>query len=172
MKQNRIISLNGEVDEGSSLMVVLQLLVLNSENSEDPIYLYINSGGGSIVHGLAIYDVIHHIKAPVYTVCCGMAASMAAFLLSCGEKGHRYALPHSRILIHQPLIFGNYYNSMKTQSSIEKTAQGLNKRRNKLETIMADNTGKTFDELHADCERDNWMDAEEALAYGLIDCIL
>lgn len=172
MKQNRIIPINGEIDEGSSMMVILQLLDLDSQNSEDPIYLYINSGGGNIIHGLAIYDVMHHIKAPVYTVCCGMAASMAAFLLSCGEKGHRYALPHSRILIHQPLVFGNYYSTSRTQSVIEKIASDLNKRRDKLETIMADNTGKSFDEMHAACERDNWMDAEEALSYGLIDCIL
>lgn len=172
MKQNRIIPINGEINEGSSMMVILQLLYLNSENSEDPIYLYINSGGGSIVHGLAIYDVIHHIKAPVYTVCCGMAASMAAFLLSCGQKGHRYALPHSRILIHQPLIFGNGYTSIRTQSQIEKTAQGLNKRRTKLESIMAENSGCSLEVMHAACERDNWMDVKEALEFGLIDCVL
>ena len=172
MKKDRIISLNGEVNEGSSLMIILQLLDLENQNNQDPIYLYINSGGGSIVSGLAIYDVINHIKAPVYTVCCGMAASMGAFLLSCGEKGHRYALPHSRILIHQPLIFGNYYNSARPQSMIEKLADGLDKKRIKLETIMAENADKSFEEMHASCERDNWMDAKEALEYGLIDCIL
>ena len=172
MKQNRIISLNGEINEYSGLMVILQLLYLNSENNQDPIYLYINSGGGSIDSGLAIYDVINHIKAPVYTVCCGMAASMGAFLLTCGEKGHRYALPHSRILIHQPLIFGNYYNTMRSQSTIAALAKGLEEKRIKLETIMAENSGKPFEEMHKDCERDNWMDTEEALNYGLIDCIL
>lgn len=172
MRTNRIISLNGEVNEGSSLMVILQLLDLDSQNNQEPIYLYINSGGGSIISGLAIYDVINHIKSPVYTVCCGMAASMGAFLLSCGEKGHRYALPHSRILIHQPLVFGNYYNTARSQSKIAKLAEGLEQNRVTLETIMAENAGKSFEEMHASCERDNWMDAKEALEYGLIDCIL
>lgn len=168
MKQNRIIPINGQINEYSSLMVVLQLLAMNSENDRDPIYLYINSGGGSIIHGLAIYDTIQHIKAPVYTVCCGMAASMGAFLLSCGLKGHRYALPHARILIHQPLIPGEYM-PYDTQSGVERTAEGLNKMRVKLETIMAENTGKTLEQLHKDCERDNWMNSQDAIAYGLID---
>lgn len=171
MKQNRIISINGRIDEGSSLMLILQLLVLNGESEKDPIYLYINSGGGSVVHGLAIYDTIQHIKAPVYTVCCGMAASMGAFLLSCGQKGHRYALPHARILIHQPLIPGDAM-PYDTQSGIEKTAVRLNKMRLQLETIMAENTGKPLERLHADCERDNWMNSKEAVEYGLIDVLL
>ena len=173
MRQNRIITLNDDINEGSSMMVILQLLDLNSQNSEDPIYLYINSGGGSIDSGLAIYDTINHIKAPVYTVCCGMAASMAAFLLSCGAKGHRYALPHSRILIHQPLIFGNGYgSSMRSQSLIESLAKGLEEKRVKLESIMAENAGVSLEVMHDACERDNWMDSKEALDFGLIDCIL
>lgn len=171
MKKNRIISINGEINEGSSLMVILQLLNLENESPKDPIYLYINSGGGSIIHGLAIYDVIHHIKAPVYTVCCGMAASMGAFLLSCGEKGHRYALPHSRVLIHQPLIYTDY-SSFDTQSEIERMAKRLAEMRTMLETIMAENTGKPLEELHKDCERDNWMNTDEAIAYGLIDSLI
>ncbi len=169
MKKNRVISLNGTVGEGSCLYIILQLLVLNAESEEDPIYLYINSGGGSIIHGLAVYDTIKYIKAPVYTVCSGMAASMGAFLLSCGAKGHRYALPHSRILIHQPLIDGEYQAPVQTQSEIENSAKRLSQCRIKLETIMAENAGKTFEELHRDCERDNWMNSREAIEYGLID---
>ena len=101
-----------------------------------------------------------------------MAASMAAFLLSCGEKGHRYALPHSRILIHQPLIFGNGYGSMRSQSLIESLAKGLEEKRVKLESIMAENAGVALEVMHDACERDNWMDSKEALDFGLIDCIL
>ena len=169
MKKTRIISLNGTVNESSCLYIILQLLVLNAESEDDPIYLYINSGGGSIIHGLAVYDTIQYIKAPVYTVCSGMAASMGAFLLSCGAKGHRYALPHSRILIHQPLIYGDNQMPIETQSEVERTAMRLNQNRIKLETIMAENAGKSFEELHRDCERDNWMNSQEAIAYGLID---
>lgn len=168
---NRVISLNGEVNEQSALLTILNLLNLNSENKTEPIYLYINSEGGSIIHGLAIYDVINHIDAPVYTICCGLAASMGSFLLSCGQKGHRYALPHSRILIHQPLIFSNN-GSLSTFSEINKIASRLTEMRNKLEEIMAENIGKPVNVIHKDCERDNWMTAEEALKYGLIDKIV
>ena len=122
------------------------------------------------MHGLAIYDTIKLIKAPVSTVCYGMAASMGAFLLSCGTKGRRFALPHSRILIHQPLI--NTENGIvRTQSDIQKMAEGILKSRNELEKIMAENIGVSLDKIHCDCERDNWMSASEALEYGIIDGI-
>ena len=171
METPRIIALNGEVNESSSLRVILELLNLNLESKEKPIHLYINSEGGSILHGLAIYDVIKQIEAPVYTFCCGIAASMGAFLLSCGEKGHRYSLPHSRILIHQPLV---YLDStvMRTQSKISEMAKRLSKNRDQLESIMAENTGNSLETIHKDCERDNWMSALEAQKYGLIDKIL
>ena len=168
---NRIIAINGEVNEQSSLMVILELLNLNAESKTKPIHLYINSEGGSIIHGLAIYDVIKHIEAPVYTVCCGIAASMGAFLLTCGKQGYRCALPHSRILIHQPLIY-SHSASLSTQSKLEKMSKRLTDMRSKLEEIMANNIGKPIDTIHSDCERDNWMNAKEALYYGIIDKII
>ena len=168
---NRIIALNGEVSEGSAMKIILELLRLDAEDNKTPIYLYINSPGGNIIHGLAIYDVMHNISAPVYTVCNGMAASMGAFLLSCGKKGHRYSLPHSRILIHQPLIHNQYGSSLE-ESAIQTIAESLRKNRDSLEQIMADNSGKDLATFHKDCERDHWMSAQEALEYGLIDKII
>ena len=167
----RIINFNGEVNETSALSTIIQLLDLNSESKTEPIYLYINSPGGSIIHGLAIYDTIQHIDAPVYTICTGLAASMGAFLLSCGERGNRSALKHSRILIHQPLI-STRGGFAEKESELRKLAEDLNKHRNLLEEIMASNTNQPLEKLHADCERDNWMSAEEALEYGLIDSII
>ena len=170
MKEPRIILLNGQVDENSAMQVILKLLDFDKQDGNQEISLYINSPGGSILHGLAIYDTIKLIKAPVSTVCYGMAASMGAFLLSCGEKGRRFALPHSRILIHQPLI--NCETGIaRTQSDIQKMADNILKARNELERIMADNIGVSLDKIHCDCERDNWMSAEEALEYGIIDGI-
>lgn len=166
--ESRIIFLVGEVNEKSAMNVILRLLDFNSQDDQKPISLYINSPGGNIIHGLAIYDTIHHISAPVYTVCYGMAASMGAFLLSCGEKGHRYALPHSRILIHQPLL-GNERTIAESQKAAIKIAESLTKNRETLERIIAENTGKPLETIHADCERDNWMSAIEAMEYGLID---
>ena len=170
-KDNRIITLDGEVNDVSSIQVIAQLLHHNSEDNKAPIYFYINSNGGDIDYGLGIYDTIQHIDAPVYTVCTGFAASMGAFLLSCGEKGHRAALKHSRILIHQPLYRGEY-GSFKKESDLRKSAESLLKSRNTLEKIMADNAGQPLDVMHNACERDNWMSAEEALAFGLIDEII
>ncbi len=167
----RIILLNGEVSSASAMNVILRLLDMEKESSTEEISLYINSPGGSIAAGLGIYDTINFIKAPVSTVCYGMAASMGAFLLTCGVKGRRFALPHSSILIHQPLIQMGDYVSAK-QSDIQKQAEGLLKSRNKLESIMAANTGRTIEEMHIACERDNWMSAEQALEYGIIDGIL
>ncbi len=170
MKEPRIILLNGQVDEGSAMQVILKLLDFDKQDDTQEISLYINSPGGSILHGLAIYDTIKLIKAPVSTVCYGMAASMGAFLLSCGAKGRRFALPHSRILIHQPLI--NSENGIiRTQSDMQKMAESILKSRNELERIMAENIGVSLDKIHQDCERDNWMSASEALEYGIIDGI-
>lgn len=171
MKEPRIILLNGSVNEQSALNVILRLLDFEKENPNEEISLYINSPGGSILHGLAIYDVIKHIKAPVSTVCYGMAASMGAFLLSCGAKGRRFALPHSRILIHQPLI-SSESGVVRTQTDMVKMAESILKSRTELERIMAENIGVSEEQIHIDCERDNWMSAEEALKYGIIDGIL
>lgn len=171
MSDNRIIYLVGEINEITALQVIMQLLFLSQEDFKEPIYLYINSGGGSIVHGLAILDAIKYIQTPVYTICTGFAASMGAFLLSCGTKGQRCALKHSKILIHQPLISsGN--NIIKKETDIRKMAENLKEKRDQLERILAENTNQPLEKLHSDCERDNWMSAEEALKYGLIDIII
>ena len=167
----RIVFLDGKVDEGSAMNVIIKLLALEQEDDTREIKLYINSNGGNITDGLAIYDTMQYIKSPVSTVCCGMAASMGAFLLSCGEKGKRFALPHSRILIHQPLITYDQA-ARETETHLQKMAASIRSMRDELEGIMAKNTGKPIETLHADCERDNWMSAEEALAYGLIDGII
>ena len=168
--QARILTLFGDVDEGSCLSTIVALLKLDSE-SHDPIHLYIDSPGGDIDEGLALYDCIHHIKSPVYTLVVGKAASMGAFLLSIGEKGHRFALPHARILIHQPLI-STHNGASYRHHEYAKVAKGLQSAREMLEGIMAKATGQPLEKLHQDCERDNWMSAEEALAYGLIDGII
>ncbi len=170
MEKQRIITLNGSVDEASAMSVILQLLHYNDDDENKEISLYINSPGGIITYGLAIYDTIQHIKAPVSTVCCGMAASMGAFLLSCGVKGRRFALPHSRILIHQPLIYAQH-GMIKSQSAMQKMADSILQSREQLEEILAKNIGKSIEQIHADCERDNWMSADEAVAYGIIDKI-
>lgn len=171
MVDSRIVTLDDEVNEVTSLEVILKLLYLDSLDPGKEIYLYINSPGGSIIHGLAVYDTIKHIKSPVYTVCCGLAASMGAFLLSCGEKGHRAALKHSRILIHQPLIYTDG-GSISTETQLKETSERIFKNREILESIMADNIGISLKKIHEDCERDNWMSADEAKAYGLIDEVL
>ena len=171
MEDNRIITFNGEVNEGSALNAILDLLFYDSESKTEPIYMYVNSNGGSIVHGLALYDTMKHISAPVYVICTGMAASMGAFLLSCGEKGHRAAIKHARILIHQPLIPAEQPFA-QSESSLRKMAEGLLEDRNTLEQIMADNCGQPFEVMHKACERDNWLTAEEALEFGLIDEII
>ncbi len=170
MNRERIVNLTGEINELSALATIVALLDYNSRDKKEPIYLYINSPGGSIIHGLAIYDCIKHIDAPVYTFCVGLCASMGAFLLSCGEKGSRYALAHSRILIHQPLIGGSSF-ALK-ESEAREMANRLIDSRNLLEEIMAKNTNQPLEKLHADCERDNWMTPEEAKEYGLIDVIV
>ena len=170
IKNSRIVSLNGDVNEISALEVIVQMLELDAKDNKEPIHLYINSPGGSIIHGLAIYDTINNIDAPVYTYCYGLAASMGAFLLCCGEKGHRYALPNSRILIHQPLISGQA--RLARESKIREQADDMKQMRTKLESIIAKQCGKNLETVHKDCERDNWMSAKEAKEYGLIDQVL
>jgi len=168
----RIIFLDGEVNSGSAMNVIMQLLAFEQEDDQKEIRLYINSPGGSVPYGLAVYDTIQYINAPVATVCFGMAASMGSFLLSCGAKGRRFALPHSRILIHQPLISYEMGGEWQSQTEIKRSADGIFKTREELESILATNTGKPIEVVHADCERDNWMSAEEAVAYGLIDEVI
>ena len=171
MEDPRIIILSGSVNEQSAMDIIVRLINYDKEDPNAEISLYINSPGGSIDYGLAIYDTIQHISAPVSTVCFGMAASMGAFLLSCGAKGRRFALAHSRILIHQPLIHARQA-SYRTQTAMKQMADSILASRNELERIIAQNVGKPIEVVHADCERDNWMDAAEAKAYGLIDDIL
>ena len=156
---DRIIVLSDQVDDTSASLVVAQLL-----------FLYINSPGGSVTAGLAIYDTMKYIKCDVSTICVGMAASMGAFLLSSGTKGKRIALPNSEILIHQPLVGGNGLTGQATD--IEIAANNLIKTKEKLNRILAQNTGKDYETLVKDTDRDNWMSAEEACAYGLVDKVI
>lgn len=167
--KERIVFLGDEVNDTTASLVIAQLLFLESEDSKKDISLYINSPGGSISAGMAIYDTMNYISCDVSTICVGLAASMGAVLLSGGAKGKRFALPNSEILIHQPLISGGLSGQ---QSDIMIHAKNMERTRNRLEAIMAENTGHTIEEIHIDCERDNWMTAEEALAYGLIDSVV
>lgn len=163
---DRIVFLSSDVNSASASVVVAQLLFLEAEDPDKDIYLYINSPGGSISDGMAIYDTMNYIRCDVSTICIGMAASMGAFLLSAGAKGKRIALPNSEILIHQPLISGGLSGQ---QTDIQIHADHLLRIRDKMEHIMADNCGKSFDEMHAACERDHYMSAKEALEFGLVD---
>lgn len=164
--QDRIILLSGEIDDNLSNIIVSELLYLDSINHED-INIYINSPGGSITSGMAIYDTMNYIKSDVSTICIGMAASMAAFLLSSGKKGKRYALPNSEVMIHQPL---GGVNGQATEIKI--AAEHILKTKDKLNKILSKNTGKNIETIEKDTERDNYLSAKEALEYGLIDKIL
>ncbi len=164
--RDRIVFLTGEVNDQSASSVIGQLLFLESENPDKDIYLYINSPGGSVTAGMGIYDTMNFIRPKVNTICVGLAASMGALLLSSGEKGKRYALPHSRVMIHQPL------GGTKGQATeIEIVAREILRTKAELNRILADNCGKPIDEVAHDTERDYWLTAEEALEYGLIDRI-
>ena len=164
---DRIIVLSDEVNDATASLVVAQLLFLEGQDSEKDISLYINSPGGSVSAGLAIYDTMQYIKCDVSTICMGMAASMGAFLLSSGTKGKRFALPNSEIMIHQPL------GGTKGQASdIQIEAEHIIKIKNNLNKILAENTGKDIDTIALDTDRNNWMSAEEAAAYGLVDKVL
>lgn len=167
--KERIIFLVGPVNDQTANLVVAQLLFLESENPDKDIFLYINSPGGSVSAGMSIYDTMNFIKPDVSTLCLGQAASMGAFLLSAGAEGKRFALPNSRVMIHQPLISGGLGGQA---SDIEIHAKELLKLKAKLNQLLAEHCGRTLDELERDTDRDNFMSAEEAQAYGLIDQVL
>ena len=164
---DRIVFLGEEVNATTASLVVAQLLYLEAQDPDKDIQLYINSPGGSVTDGMAIYDTMQYVKCDVSTICIGMAASMGAFLLSSGAKGKRIALPNAEIMIHQP--------SAGTQGQITDMAQHLKRLevvKRRMNRILAANTGRSVEEVTADCERDNFMTAEEALQYGLIDKVI
>ncbi|SFQ13184.1 ATP-dependent Clp protease, protease subunit [Lachnospiraceae bacterium XBB1006] len=165
--KDRIIFLGEEVNETTASLVVAQLLFLESEDPDKDIHLYINSPGGMVTAGLAIYDTMHYIKCDVSTICIGMAASMGAFLLAGGAKGKRYALPNAEIMIHQPSG-----GARGQATEIQIAAENILKTKKKLNEMLAANTGKPVEVIAADTERDNYMSAQEALEYGLIDSII
>lgn len=164
---DRIILLHDEVNSATASVVVAQLLYLEGQDPDKDIFLYINSPGGSVTDGMAIYDTMKYIKCDVSTICMGMAASMGAFLLSSGTKGKRIALPNSEIMIHQPLISGGGISGQVTDIMIRSNY--LQRTKERLNRILCENTGKDYDIVCRDTERDNFMTAEEALEYGLID---
>ena len=168
--KDRIIMLSEDVNPASANVIVAEMLFLESEDPDKEIHFYINSPGGSIIDGMAIVDTMNYIKCPVSTICVGMAASMGSVLLTCGEKGKRYATPNSEILIHQPLIGGNGLSGQATDIKIH--TDHLIKTREKLNKLLSEKTGQPIEKIWADTERDNYMTAEEALNYGLIDGIL
>ena len=164
---DRIIVLSDEVNDVTASLVVAQLLFLEGQDSEKDVSLYINSPGGSVTAGMAIYDTMQYIKCDVSTICMGMAASMGAFLLSAGAKGKRYALPNSEIMIHQPLG-----GTQGQASDIEIEAAHILRTKKKLNAILAENCGKPIEEIEKDTDRNNWMTAQEAADYGLVDKVL
>ncbi|MDY3032240.1 MAG: ATP-dependent Clp endopeptidase proteolytic subunit ClpP [Clostridia bacterium] len=168
--EDRIIFLSGQVDDTTSSLVVAQLLYLESKDPDKEIQLYIDSPGGSITAGMAIYDTMQYIKCDVSTICIGMAASMGAFLLAAGTKGKRMALPNSEVMIHQPLIGGGGLSGQTTDIKIY--TDHLVQTKEKMNKILSERTGKTYEQVCEDTERDNFMTAEEALAYGLIDKVI
>ena len=164
---DRIIFLGEEVNDTSASIVVAQLLYLEAQDPDKDIQMYINSPGGSVTAGMAIYDTMQYVKCDVSTICVGMAASMGAFLLSAGTKGKRFALPNAEIMIHQP--------SAGTQGQVTDMAIHLKRLeiiKQRMNRIMAENTGRTIEEVTAACERDNFMTADEAMAFGLVDRVL
>ena len=168
--KDRIIYLGEDVNPTTSSLIVAQMLFLESEDPDKEIVFYINSPGGSITDGMAIVDTMNYIKCPVTTVCVGLAASMGAVLLAAGEKGKRFAMPNSEVMIHQPLIGGGGLQGQATEIKIH--ADHLVKTREKLNKFLSERTGKPLDQIERDTERDNYMTAEEALEYGLIDGIM
>ena len=165
--KERIIFLGEEVNDTSASIIVAQLLFLEAEDPSKDIHLYINSPGGSVSAGFAIYDTMNYIKCDVSTICIGMAASMGAFLLSGGTKGKRFALPNSEIMIHQPSG-----GARGQATEIQIAAENILKTKKKLNEILAANTGKPYDVIAADTERDHYMSAQEAMEYGLIDNVI
>ena len=168
--KDRIIFLSEDVNHVTASLVVAQLLFLESEDPDKEICLYINSPGGSITDGMAIVDTINYIKCPVSTICVGMAASMGAVLLACGEKGKRYATPNAEVMIHQPLIGGGGLSGQTTEIKIH--ADHMVRTREKLNKLLSEKTGQSIETIERDTERDHYMTAEEALKYGLIDGIM
>ena len=164
---DRIVVLSDEVNDATASLVVAQLLFLESQDAEKDISFYINSPGGSVSAGLAIYDTMQYIKCDVSTICMGLAASMGAFLLSSGAKGKRFALPNSEIMIHQPSG-----GAQGQATEIEIVAKHILRTKEKLNRILAENTGKPIEQIAIDTDRDNFMSAKEALEYGLVDRIL
>jgi len=165
--KDRIIMLSGEVNDQVASTIVAQLLFLEAQDPDKDIYFYINSPGGVITSGLSMYDTMNYIKPDIVTICMGQAASMGAFLLSSGEKGKRYALPNARIMIHQPSG-----GAQGQSTDIQIQAEEIQRLKDNLNEIMADNCGKTAKKLEKDTERDNFMSAKEAVEYGLIDKVL
>ncbi|MCL2212221.1 MAG: ATP-dependent Clp endopeptidase proteolytic subunit ClpP [Oscillospiraceae bacterium] len=164
---DRIVFLSDQVNDVTASLIVAQLLFLEAQDAEKDISFYINSPGGSVSAGMAIYDTMNFIKCDVSTICVGMAASMGAFLLSAGAKGKRFALPNSEIMIHQPLG-----GARGQASDIKIHAEHILRTRDKLNSILAENTGKNIETIAADTERDNFMSADEAVAYGLVDKVV
>ena len=163
----RIIFLSGEVTDGMANSIIARLLYLDSEDQSKDIFIYINSPGGSVTAGLAIYDTMRHIKSNIVTICVGMAASMGSFLLAAGTKGKRLALPHARIMIHQPLG-----GAQGQATDIEIEAREILRLRHQLNQMLADQTGQTLEKIEKDTDRDYFMSAEEAKTYGLIDRVI
>ncbi|MBR3760865.1 MAG: ATP-dependent Clp endopeptidase proteolytic subunit ClpP [Ruminococcus sp.] len=166
---DRIIMLSDQVNDATASLVVAQLLYLESQDPEKDISLYINSPGGSITSGMAIYDTMQYIKCDVSTICIGMAASMGAFLLAAGAKGKRFALPNSEIMIHQPLISGGLSGQC---TDIKIHSDHLVRIRQRMNEMLAANTGKSLEQVQIDTERDNYMTAQEAMEYGIIDKVI
>ena len=164
---DRIVVLSDEVNDATASLVVAQFLYLESQDAEKDISFYINSPGGSVSAGLAIYDTMQYIKCDVSTICMGLAASMGAFLLSAGAKGKRFALPNSEIMIHQPSG-----GAQGQATEIEIVAKHILRTKEKLNRILAENTGKSIEQIAIDTDRDNFMSAQEALEYGIVDRIL
>ena len=165
--KDRIIFLGTPVDDRVANIIIAELLYLESEDPEKEISLYINSPGGVVTSGMAIYDTMNHVKCPVSTICIGQAASMGAFLLAAGEKGHRFALPHARIMVHQPLG-----GAQGQASDIEIQAKEILRIRDVLNRILSDNTGQPLEKIVHDTDRDNFMTAHQALEYGLVDRVM
>ena len=164
---DRIIMLSDKIDDYTTSLVVAQMLYLEGQDSEKDISLYINSPGGSVPAGLAIYDTMQYIKCDVSTICVGMAASMGAFLLSSGAKGKRFVLPNAEVMIHQPL------GGVQGQATdIQIAAEHISHTKKRLNKILASNTGKSIEQIAVDTDRDNWLTSEQALEYGLVDRIL
>ena len=165
--KERVIFLNGPVEDGMSALICAQLLYLEAENPKKEIQMYINSPGGVVTSGLAIYDTMQYIKSPVVTLCMGMAASMGSFLLMAGEKGSRISLPNARIMVHQPS--GGYSGKA---SDIERHAEDIIKTKRRLNEIYAKHTGRTYDEVEEKLDRDTFMTPEEAKEWGLVDHVI